>query len=718
MKTLRQRIASFHFGPVTFPVFLLALCLLAYAPYITRLGFYWDDFPISWIAATMGPSGLARYFSTNRPVWGLIYQLTTSLLGSKPILWQAFALLMRWTTGVALWALLRAVWPARYNEPTPSEAAPQAHPRETFAAWAAALFVLYPGFRQQPISVVYSHFFVILTVYLLSFVLMVQAIRQPRRFWLFFTASLLLSLLNLLAMEYFFLLDFLRPLFLWVLFSESAAPCFIANRIQRLRRTVLLWVPYLVIFGIAIFWRSVMVGFHTYEPVFMNHLKQQPLQTLLDLFEKAFHDVWLTSVGAWVQAFTIPSAVEIGAHNVQRYGLLVAAGALIALAYLLLYRGHSPMDQTRRPFGRVWQSQRAWALQPALIGLVALFVAGGPFWLTDLPVGLTFPNDRFTLSFMLGASLLAAALLTLLPIWRWGQVGLFSIAIGFAVGLQMSNAVSYTTDWSAQRSMFWQMTWRMPDLQPGTTLLINELPVTHYTDNSLTAPLNWTYDPQNNPQEMQYALFYPTLRKETYLGSFQKDQPINLDYLATNFHGNTSQMVALSFTPPGCVRVLDPEIDVFNWMLPLYLRESLTRSTTAPILSTPVHGKAAPRPPEHIYGNEIAHGWCYYFEKADLARQNQDWAQVAALGDQAAQVNDYPNDPLERFPFIEGYAHTNDWEKALTLTRQASAVSPVVMQPMVCKLWERIDRDTPASPQKANSLSKVREELNCSRLVK
>jgi hypothetical protein len=54
--------------------------------------------------------------------------------------------------------------------------------------------------------------------------------------------------------------------------------------------------------------------------------------------------------------------------------------------------------------------------QPLLVGLLALFIAGGPFWLTDLEIGLIFPNDRFTLSFMLGASLVTAALLhSLLP---------------------------------------------------------------------------------------------------------------------------------------------------------------------------------------------------------------------------------------------------------------------------------------------------------------
>src|SRR5512133_2105798 len=110
MKPFLRRILAFRFNSLTFPLFLLALCLAAYAPLLSKVGFYWDDFPMNWIATTMGRQGLARYFSTNRPVWGLVYQVTTQLLGSRPLTWQIFGILMRWVTGLALWTLLRLVW--------------------------------------------------------------------------------------------------------------------------------------------------------------------------------------------------------------------------------------------------------------------------------------------------------------------------------------------------------------------------------------------------------------------------------------------------------------------------------------------------------------------------------------------------------------------------------------------------------------------------------
>ena len=271
----------------------------------------------------------------------------------------------------------------------------------------------------------------------------------------------------------------------------------------------------------------------------------------------------------------------------------------------------------------------------------------------------------------------------------------------------------YNRDWSVQRSLFWQMVWRMPSLQPGTILLSNELPVTHYSDNSLSAPLNWIFDPNNDPQVMKYMLFYPTLRQAEAMGNFQAHYAIHHNYLATTFNGSTDQVVVIYYQPPGCLRVLDAEVEQSNWMVPAYLRATLFLTSTQPILTSVPAGSAEPRPPEHIYGSEIPRGWCYYYEKADLARQAGDWETVAAIGDEAFASSDYPNDPIERFPFIEGYAHTGKWARALELSQEVFTITPV-SRPMLCKLWERIEQETPAGNEKTEALQSIRQRLECS----
>jgi hypothetical protein len=126
----------------------------------------------------------------------------------------------------------------------------------------------------------------------------------------------------------------------------------------------------------------------------------------------------------------------------------------------------------------------------------------------------------------------------------------------------------------------------------------------------------------------------------------------------------------------------------------------------------PVLSQPTARMPE-IYNPEPAHNWCYYFEQADLARQVGDWGKVAALGDQAFRLDDYPNDPLERFVFVEGYAHVGEWKKALEYAQVSYEVSKNYVGPLLCRLWERIEREVPVSLEKTEFVIQSKTLFGC-----
>src|ERR1043165_2527237 len=119
------------------PAFVLFLvAIIAYGLLAPQLGFYWDDLPMSWIRYELGPQAMAQYFSTNRPVWGLLYQITTRLIPQIPVYWQIFALIWHWLGAVVVWAIVRELWKDR--------------PR--FALGVALLFLLYPGYIRVSIN--------------------------------------------------------------------------------------------------------------------------------------------------------------------------------------------------------------------------------------------------------------------------------------------------------------------------------------------------------------------------------------------------------------------------------------------------------------------------------------------------------------------------------------------------------------------------------------
>jgi len=87
---------------------------------------------------------------------------------------------------------------------------------------------------------------------------------------------------------------------------------------------------------------------------------------------------------------------------------------------------------------------------------------------------------------------------------------------------------------------------------------------------------------------------------------------------------------------------------------------------------------------------------------------------VVALGNVAFSLNDYPNDPLERFVFIEGYAHAGQWPRAEELSMTAYKVSPKYIAPLLCRLWRRIESATSSTPQQQAAVARMLRQFGCS----
>jgi len=652
------------------PALLLFMAFLAYGILAPKMGFYWDALPIGWIRYRLGSDALTQYFSTNRPFWGMIYQLTTSLLPYRPFPWQIFSIFWRWIDAVLFWLLARELW--------------KDQPR--FALTLAFLFLLYPGFNQQSIAFIYSHYFIVLSFFLASLLLMLWGARRESK-WMT-GMSLILSAMNLLSMEYFFLLDLIRPILLWGTL-DSVSPR------ERVEKALRRFLPYFGVFLLVLAGKLLLFPNQTYGYSLLDALKESPFTALAALAGEILSSLWLTLAAAWGQAFLPPDFSLQGERTLAVYvGVIFLVGGA---AFSFLWRA-SETESTRR----------AAAKQSLLLGISLAFLGGIVFWLTGLRVSLQVPASRFTLAFMAGSVFFLAGLLFLLP--KRARFLLPVLLIAFSAGRQFLWTDEFRRDWNVQKNLFWQMSWRIPALEPNTLLFLNEGALKFYADNSLAAPLNWIYAPQDPTPNIPYMIFYPRTRLGGALSALEANTPATHDFLVGEFRGNTSQSVAVYFNPPSCFRVLDPEIDPYNyWVFDKNIRDAARFSDASRIS---LEG-SAPLLPE-IYAPEPSHRrWCYYFERADLARQRGEWEEVAALAKKAFASGDYPNDPTERFVFIEGYAHTGAWQRALDLSDEASAIAPAYMNPLLCRLWARIEKETPSSPEKTSVLEKAKEAYAC-----
>jgi hypothetical protein len=74
-------------------------------------------------------------------------------------------------------------------------------------------------------------------------------------------------------------------------------------------------------------------------------------------------------------------------------------------------------------------------------------------------------------------------------------------------------------------------------------------------------------------------------------------------------------------------------------------------------------------PPVMVFGSEPEHDWCFYYQKADLARQRGEWEQIPVLLKEALKNGYYPEDPLEWMPFLQASAILGDVDQVRSMAR-------------------------------------------------
>jgi hypothetical protein len=681
------------------PLALLAVTLLAYAPLVPWLGYYQDDWYQVWFGRAFGAGIYPAYYARERPFIGWLYMLTVPIVGTAPLSWQVFALLARWLAGLSAWALLRRVLPGR--------------PRLAF--WTAVLFTVYPGFRQQYLAVIYSHYLLQLAFQLSMISLTLAAVRlaEPKRVLraALYLVSLAGSAIGLLVSEYFFGVELLRPLALWCALGGEGVPWR-----QRLRRTAMSWLPFLGVLAAFLFWRIYIFRFPTYQPLYLQAGGSNLIELILRLAQTIAVDAAELGLYAWV----LPLRMFNGLANSQP-SALAALG--LALAGLLLFLGLSRLirkaGQSEPDAAENGASDRRTALGLALAGLAGLLAAGWPFWFVNLPVDTRLEvGSRFAISFIPGASLLAAGLLTgLVRPWKWRGL-LLAVLAGLAVGHHFLDAVYYREVNQSQAIFYQQLAWRAPGLKPGTLVLTNTFQETTLMgDNSLTAALNWIYE-ASPPYRLDYMLFYlPERLQSGHLPALEPGLPFTKTFRTATFTGNTSNTLVIYYDYPRCLQVLDPALgdDLPRPVdMPREMRSAVALSNLDQIVTSPAAPASLPaslfkyRPAEDT--------WCYYYEKADLARQQQDWPAVAALADEAFSQNPKIATTMEALPFIEGYARAGRLEEARALTGQVWSARPDgrrMTEDLLCATWKRIGQTPGDNPSLAAYAEDVVARSGC-----
>jgi tetratricopeptide (TPR) repeat protein len=194
--------------------------------------------------------------------------------------------------------------------------------------------------------------------------------------------------------------------------------------------------------------------------------------------------------------------------------------------------------------------------------------------------------------------------------------------------------------------------------------------------------LNVLYPLESQPPNVDVWNFELT-RSQT-VKAIEDGQVLENDYRGLVFRAQSPESLVFYFKPEGgCLWILGPE-NVENEYLPFENRDLVVHSDLNTVLNSGEHN-----PDPTIFGSEPEHDWCYYYEKADLARQLGEWEEVIALIDEAKAKDLAPNFGVEWLPLLEAYSASGQWQYAIELSREIHAMHSL-NDAMLCATWQKI----------------------------
>ncbi len=650
-------------------IFLL-ISFLAYGLLIPFTGFYWDDWPFAWSAHFLGAREFFPSFAPFRPFLAPFFYITSGLLPENPMLWQAFAVFVRALTAFSLWFAIDAVWPE--------------HKRQTITV--CLLFLIFPGYSQGWVALTHINQELLPLILLhLSFGFSARALRQPENFKRFTAMGILLQIAGLFPTEYFFTLEVIRFFLIWVIIAESTQG-FGKQFVESIKK----WIPYLLIWFANAAWLYYYYNYGAYNSYQVQATNISATASLSNLAASLFDALFKAGFYSWVQVLK---------HLVDLFPspTFLFTGSLIVITFLGAVFYFSRLDSNT--------STRSVLKSFLLIGVLAILLGRLPSWAAGLPLTLQSSYDRFMISMMFGAALFIAGLLELINNRR-ARVVVTSLLIAFSIGQQFINANIFRRDWEAQREFYWQLAWRIPALEPNTIIFTNEMPVDYETDLSFTAPINWMYAPGfKKGDALPYAMLYTEKRLGGgILHNLEPNTPIRILYRTVTFSGTPAQSITIYMPRNGCLRVLDSVYANEN----IYKNQPASLTSTIP-LSDPsriIASESMPALPRAIFGAEPEHTWCYYYTKAELARQQADWEKIIVLFSEADNLGYTAQDPVEYLPFIEAFAQLGQTEQAIQLSETVLSTNPR-MHVGLCQLWQRVPD--------SNKAEDLLNRLNCPR---
>jgi hypothetical protein len=633
-----MRLEKFRQGPWPEILGLAVISALAYLVHLGGLVYYRDDWYYMYDGLAGGGRAFVEMFRHMRPARGPLFELLFGLFGTSPFPYLILLYLWRLAGGLAALWLFRLLWPKQRGA----------------AFLMALLYVTYPGFLWWVQGFEYQPMVLSAGLQALSILMSLKVLQSAGRgrqvLWML--GAILTGWAYLSLVEYAFGMEVLRWLCIYLFLRRDGADLR-TNIMRGLRAAaVTLVIPAgFLLWHQFIFenWRPAadlgrQLGAAIDSPGTLVWWAVHGLQSFLNISLFA----WLTPLNQLLFSLRLKDTL-----------LVFGWAALAAALSTGIFWGLREPEQDERRSGSGWQYEAIGAgLAGVLAGILPIIVANR---------AVTFDRfSHYSLPASLAAVMLVAGVVYLLPDPR-ARLALQAALIGSAVLTHGALAAQARGEEEIVRRFWHQVAWRVPGLRAGTLLVVNYAGLDYREGNDIAwGPANFIYHPRRQDR-LPIVVPVAAARMEADTPkSILEGTSLSQTYLFVNqIESDFGNLLVMSLpSADACVHVLDArwaETSVADTAL---IGLAAPRSRIENVLPE----GDAPALPAPLFGGEPPHEWCYYYEKAGLARQRGDWDAVTALGNEAGELDLHPNDPIEWMPFLQAAALAGD-EK---LVRQIS----------------------------------------------
>ena len=643
-------------------LFLLIISAVVYLPNIGKLIYYTDDWYYIYDGMIGGAKIFHEMFRIDRPLRGYFFELYFSLFGPHPLPYHAGVFIWRGLSAIgALW-IFNILWPKVRK----------------FNFFAALLFAIYPGYFWWISAIEYQPMMASLALQVFSIAFTLKAVQSSHRAakTAYMTGAILTGWIYIGLVDYAIGMEMFRFLCVYLLVGRDVHLKFW----NQLMHTFKIWAWNLLIPVGFIVWRTF---FFTNERkatdvgVQLGVFLDRPLATAIAWFFQLYNSILNLSVLAWINQF--PNFFQGLRLRDTLIGLLI-----VVLVLLLVFFAQRLLNQSDET--NVGDNDRDQFKQEALIlGSLGMVFGTLPVIMANRYINIA-GFSHYGLPVSIAAAVFLTAFIDSLSLRGVRSVMLY-VVIAFATLAHYGIAIKAVTDESALQKFWWQVSWRVPAIRKGATLVVNyPIPGMEGDGFGLMEAANVIYFPEPTSQiPVHYPLAGITPNDQNLQDILDGTLYLSRQYRSHIADFDYSNLLVISQpTQSSCVHVIDGSQPLISTDDPVNVALVAPSSKMDNVI---VDVEPA-SPPEYIYGKEPEHNWCYYFQKVDFATQIGSWDNAVKLSEEATRLKLSPEDRSEWIPFLKAYAITG---KAAQLTQTAKRiVGDKLLRKEACTMFTNI----------------------------